>query len=99
MLPIPAVELLRCEVQQTHINHVEIEIVLVFTFLQLASFEYSNAEREAGALNLKHARQALGGAVRGLRHIDMEEFRCDFKERIAEAELAVQQFADCHPER
>ena len=82
MKPTPEVEALRAQIQQRHVEHVQIELDLIRTFLDMGRVEYSIGEKNAGAKSITHARQAITGARAGVGRIDSDEDRASLGSRI-----------------
>jgi hypothetical protein len=73
------IKTLRAETQNTHIEHVRVELNLVTTFIEMSRTERSTGHLDNARASLAHARDAIEAARRGLRNIESQEVRAEFE--------------------
>ncbi len=83
---IPEVEALRAELQVRHVEFLQAEINLIFSFVEMARAESTLGFTEAARRSIAHVQQAFVGAYEGLNRIDAPGDRAHFEQKLTELE-------------
>ncbi len=91
MQPLPEIDELRGQIQLRHREHLEIELRLGCTFVEVAMAEQDMGERTNASRTLDHAREAVAGARGGLLRIAnlTPGERHEFLARIGDLEKSI----------